>query len=95
MTYQWHPVEVALQAHPASGVEASSLRGAWPDGTTTAAAASGIIVGSGGKLKLPTRRDHAACVTDANQFMVVGGFDGTFELMDIHAVTVRATGGCP
>ncbi|KXZ56238.1 hypothetical protein GPECTOR_1g207 [Gonium pectorale] len=43
-----------------------------------------------GRLPLPTRRDHAACVTSPNQFVVVGGFDGTAELMDINAITVRA-----
>lgn len=47
----------------------------------------------GPRLPLPTRRDHAACVTSPNQFVVVGGFDGSRELMDLHAVTVHAAGG--
>ncbi|KAG2486927.1 hypothetical protein HYH03_014426 [Edaphochlamys debaryana] len=42
------------------------------------------------KLPLPTRRDHAACVTSPNQFVIVGGYDGNTELMDVQAITVRA-----
>ncbi|GLC64343.1 hypothetical protein PLESTF_000151200 [Pleodorina starrii] len=76
-TFRWHQVEVQPEAEPAGGAEAGTLRSTAGTGGT-------------GKLPLHTRRDHAACVTSPNQFVVVGGFDGTAELMDIQAVTVRA-----
>ncbi|KAG2441016.1 hypothetical protein HXX76_003869 [Chlamydomonas incerta] len=82
-TFHWHQVEVESEAAPAGGVEAGTLRAAWPD-------EPGVGGDAGPKLPLPTRRDHAACVTSPNQFVIVGGFDGKTELMDIHAVTVRA-----
>eukprot|EP00198_Chlamydomonas_reinhardtii_P011691 XP_001701028.1 predicted protein [Chlamydomonas reinhardtii] len=82
-TFHWHQVEVESEAAPPGGVEAGTLRSAWPD-------EPGVGGDAGPKLPLPTRRDHAACVTSPNQFVIVGGFDGKTELMDIHAVTVRA-----
>lgn len=85
-TFHWHQVEVESEAAPPGGVEAGTLRSAWPD-------EPGVGGDAGPKLPLPTRRDHAACVTSPNQFVIVGGFDGKTELMDIHAVTVRAAGG--
>ncbi len=78
-----------------TGTGAGAMAGG--DGAGGEAAGMGAEAGGfgswGPRLPLPTRRDHAACVTSPNQFVVVGGFDGGRELMDLHAVTVHAAGG--
>ncbi|GIM00701.1 hypothetical protein Vretimale_5653 [Volvox reticuliferus] len=90
-SFHWHQVEVDPEPEPAGGTVAGTLPGSGAEGATTASAPGESL--AIGRLPLPTRRDHAACVTSPNQFVVVGGFDGTSEVMDINTVTVRAAEG--
>ncbi|GFR47091.1 hypothetical protein Agub_g8661, partial [Astrephomene gubernaculifera] len=85
-SFRWHPVEVRPEVEVLAGTGTLQAHvPALPDATAGS-------VASGCKLPVHTRRDHAACAVSPNEFVVVGGFDGTSELMDIHAVTVRTSG---
>lgn len=43
----------------------------------------------GGDGPAAARRDHAACSVGPHEFMLVGGFDGSRELMDLHCCSVE------
>lgn len=47
-----------------------------------------LPAGGSGPAAAP-RRDHAACSVGPHEFMLVGGFDGGRELMDLHACSVQ------
>ncbi|GLI65448.1 hypothetical protein VaNZ11_008828 [Volvox africanus] len=89
--YHWHQVEVDPEPESEGGALAATPPGTRAEGATDGSAPRGGLASS--RLPLPTRRDHAACVISPNQFVVVGGFDGTSEVMDINVVTVRAKEG--
>lgn len=86
VAFTWHRPQ--LLPTPPQQQTADASRASQQPAAAAATATGNPASAAGCKLPLATRRDHAACTTGSNQFVICGGFDGCRELLDVHVVTV-------